>query len=56
MPFRPDYVEALELIARVFDDYDSRTRSRPILVGGAAVECYTKRISEEGADPGAIVW
>jgi hypothetical protein len=41
VPFRPEYVEALRLIASVFDDYEARTGFRPILVGGAAVEYYT---------------
>lgn len=41
MAFRQEYVEALRLIAAVFDDYEARTGVRPILVGGAVVEYYT---------------
>lgn len=41
MAFRKEYIEALRLIAAVFDDYEALTGVRPILVGGAAVEYYT---------------
>jgi hypothetical protein len=41
VPFRTEYLEAMKVIARVFDHYEARTQFRPILVGGAAVEYYT---------------
>lgn len=41
MTFRQEYIDALRLIAAVFDDYEAKIGVRPILVGGAVVEYYT---------------
>jgi hypothetical protein len=38
---RPDFLEALRRLARVFDAYQAKTGSRPVLVGGAAASIYT---------------
>lgn len=39
--FRPEFIEALTLLARACDDVAARGYQRPILVGGAAVEFHT---------------
>jgi hypothetical protein len=39
--FRPEFLEALSLLAQVCDEVVRRRYPRPILVGGAAVEFYT---------------
>lgn len=39
--FRPEFIEALTLLARVCDDMAARGYRRPVLVGGAAVEFHT---------------
>lgn len=39
--FRPEYLEALRLLSRAFDVVEERTGSRPVIVGGSAVEYYT---------------
>lgn len=39
--YRPEYLEALQLLAEAFDEVVRAGYSRPILVGGAAVEFYT---------------
>ena len=39
--FRKEFVEALELLARAFERVVQNGYSRPVLVGGAAVEFYT---------------
>lgn len=39
--FRPEFIEALSLLARASDDVASKGYERPILVGGAAVEFNT---------------
>jgi hypothetical protein len=36
-----DFLEALRLLARVFDGYEAKLGSRPVLVGGAAASIYT---------------
>jgi hypothetical protein len=41
MPFRPEFIEALELLATAIDRLEARGLRPPILVGGAAVELYT---------------
>lgn len=41
MVFRPEYIEALDLIARASDRVVEMGGMRPIVVGGAAVEFYT---------------
>ena len=38
---RSDFLEALRRLAGVFDAYESKVGSRPILVGGAAASIYT---------------
>jgi hypothetical protein len=38
---RPEYVEALRLIAQAFDLAEARGAARPVIVGGSAVEFYT---------------
>lgn len=38
---RPDFLEALRRLAKVFDVYVAKTGSRPVLVGGAAASIYT---------------
>ena len=40
-PWRPDFLAALRLLARVSDAMAARGLSRPVLVGGGAVEFYT---------------
>lgn len=39
--FRPEFVEALILLAKACDDLEKADYPRPILVGGAAVELHT---------------
>jgi hypothetical protein len=39
--FRKEFIQALELLARAFERVVQDGYSRPILVGGAAVEFYT---------------
>jgi hypothetical protein len=39
--FRPEFAEALKLLARAFTIYAERTTDAAVLVGGAAVEYYT---------------
>jgi hypothetical protein len=39
--FRPEFIEALSLLAKACEDVASRGYERPILVGGAAVEFHT---------------
>jgi hypothetical protein len=41
MPFRPEFVEALVLVATAAERLKRRGLAAPILVGGAAVELYT---------------
>jgi hypothetical protein len=41
MPFRPEFREALWLLARAIADMTARGLEPPVLVGGAAVEFYT---------------
>ncbi len=41
MSFRPEYIEALSLLAQVCEDVVARGCERPVLVGGGAVEFYT---------------
>ena len=40
-PWRPDFLEALRLLARLSDALDARGLPRPVLVGGGAVEFYS---------------
>ena len=40
-PYRPEFEAALRLFARVSEAMVARGLSRPILVGGAAVEYYS---------------
>jgi hypothetical protein len=39
--YRPEYLEALRLLADAFGDVVGAGFMRPVLVGGAAVEFYT---------------
>jgi hypothetical protein len=39
--YRPEIVEALNLLAAAFNDVVAAGYARPVLVGGAAVEFYT---------------
>lgn len=39
--YRPEFIEALKLLAEAFDDVVAAGFERPIIVGGAAVEFYT---------------
>ncbi|HEV2545924.1 MAG TPA: hypothetical protein VGU20_01165 [Stellaceae bacterium] len=39
--YRPEFVDALKLLAGAFDEVVQAGFSRPVLVGGAAVEFYT---------------
>jgi hypothetical protein len=45
--FRPEFIEALSLLAQVCDEVERKGYPRPILVGGAAVEFHTG---------GAVIW
>ena len=40
-PWRPEFLQALELLARVSEALHARGLPRPVLVGGGAVELYT---------------
>jgi hypothetical protein len=40
-PYRPEFVDALKLLAQAFDDVVNAKCGRPVLVGGAAVEFHT---------------
>ncbi len=40
-PWRPEFLEALRLLARASDALHTRGLPRPVLVGGGAVEIYT---------------
>lgn len=40
-PYRPEFEAALRLFARVSESMAARGLSRPVLVGGAAVEYYS---------------
>jgi hypothetical protein len=39
--FRPEFIEALSLLAQACDDLAAKGYERPVLVGGAAVEFHT---------------
>jgi hypothetical protein len=39
--FRPEFIQALTLLARASDDVVAQGYTRPVLVGGAAVEFHT---------------
>jgi hypothetical protein len=39
--FRPEFIEALTLLARACSDLEAKGFQRPVLVGGAAVEFHT---------------
>jgi len=39
--FRPEFTEALEVLAAAFTAAVARGASQPVIVGGAAVEFYT---------------
>jgi hypothetical protein len=41
MEFRPEFVAALELVGRAFNEVVAKGHPRPVIVGGAAVEYYT---------------
>ena len=41
LPWRPEFVDALRLFARVSDALSERGFPRPVLVGGGAVEFYS---------------
>ncbi|HMG48685.1 MAG TPA: hypothetical protein VK614_14650 [Allosphingosinicella sp.] len=41
LPWRPEFVAALRLLARASDAVAARGLGRPVLVGGGAVEYYT---------------
>lgn len=41
LPWRPEFLEALRLFARVSEGMAARGLPRPVLVGGGAVEFYT---------------
>lgn len=41
MTYRREYIEGLTLLARAFDIAEARGASRPVIVGGSAVEYYT---------------
>jgi len=40
-PWRPEFLDAVRLLARLSDAMDGRGLPRPVLVGGAAVEFYS---------------
>ncbi len=40
-PWRPEFIEALKLLARLSEAMDRRELPRPVLVGGGAVEYYS---------------
>ena len=39
--FRPEFIEAMALLAQACDEFNAKGYPRPIVVGGAAVEFYT---------------
>jgi hypothetical protein len=39
--FRPEFESVLEIVGRAFERVVAQGRSRPVIVGGAAVEYYT---------------
>lgn len=41
LPWRPEFLDALRMLARVSETMAQRGLPRPVLVGGAAVEFYT---------------
>ena len=41
LPWRPEFLDALRMLARVSDGMAARGLPRPVLVGGGAVEFYT---------------
>ena len=41
VPWRPEFIDALRFLARASDAMAARGLSRPVLVGGGAVEFYT---------------
>jgi hypothetical protein len=41
MEYRPEFVTALELVGRAFNEVVAMGHPRPVIVGGAAVEYYT---------------
>jgi hypothetical protein len=41
LPWRPEFLAALRLLARVSEAMAARGLPRPVLVGGGAVEFYT---------------
>jgi hypothetical protein len=41
MTYRPEFVQALQLLAEAFEALVAKGCDRPVLVGGAAVEFYT---------------
>jgi hypothetical protein len=41
LPWRPEFLDALRMLARVSEGMAARGLPRPVLVGGGAVEFYT---------------
>jgi hypothetical protein len=41
LPWRPEFLDALHMLARVSEGMAARGLPRPVLVGGGAVEFYT---------------
>lgn len=41
LPWRPEFLAALTMLARASEGLARRGFSRPVLVGGGAVELYT---------------
>ena len=41
LPWRPEFLDALRMLARVSEGMAARSLPRPVLVGGGAVEFYT---------------
>jgi hypothetical protein len=41
LPWRPEFIEALRLLARLSEAMEARRLPRPVLVGGGAVEFYS---------------
>lgn len=41
LPWRPEFLDALRMLARVSEALARRGLPRPVLVGGGAVEFYT---------------
>ena len=46
--FRPEFIEALTLLAKACDDVVAKGYDRPVLVGGAAVEFHTRSAVTSG--------